>query len=209
MSLSFKALAAQSFTLYYSTTTRVICNRHALAHKCLSSRSKWLTRFNPDGINSLQGSSTIISHWKYFYTSLNSSWKLWYDKVRTSGFVVWESNIRMGYLRNQSIPSLKCLSQWWYIHKWGCLKDSLQLIYGPWTWIARVGSILENLRKVLVCLHMNFVLGPHIHHTKTCSGIVMCLLIPPMFWSPKFRSQVWRSLNGTQEAGVPHLWDYY
>ena len=54
MSLSFKDLAAQSFTLYYFTTTRVICNRHALAHKCLSSRSKWLTQFNPDGINSLE-----------------------------------------------------------------------------------------------------------------------------------------------------------
>ena len=51
MSLSFKALAAQSFTLYYSTTTRVICNRHAFAHKCLGSRKR-LTRFNPDGINS-------------------------------------------------------------------------------------------------------------------------------------------------------------
>ena len=52
VSLSFKALAAQSFTLYYSTTIRVICNRQALGYKCLSSHSKWLTRFNPDGINS-------------------------------------------------------------------------------------------------------------------------------------------------------------
>ena len=52
MSLSFKALAAQPFALYYSTTTRVICNRHALAHKCLSSHSKRLTQFNPDRINS-------------------------------------------------------------------------------------------------------------------------------------------------------------
>ena len=53
MSLSFKALAAQSFTLYYSTPTRVICNRHSFAHKCLGS-CKRLTRFNPDGINSLE-----------------------------------------------------------------------------------------------------------------------------------------------------------
>ena len=52
MRLSFKALAAQSFTLYYSTTTQFICNRHAFAHKCLGSRKR-LTRFDPDGINSL------------------------------------------------------------------------------------------------------------------------------------------------------------
>ena len=53
MSLSFKALAAQSFTLNYSTTTQVICNRHAFAYKCLGSRKR-LTRFNPDGINSYE-----------------------------------------------------------------------------------------------------------------------------------------------------------
>ena len=62
MSLSFKALAAQSFTLYYSITTRVICNRHAFAHKCLGSRKR-LTRFNPDGINS-QARALILSQFQ-------------------------------------------------------------------------------------------------------------------------------------------------
>ena len=38
----------------YEKTSYFNSNRHALAHKCLSSRSKQLTRFNPDGINSNQ-----------------------------------------------------------------------------------------------------------------------------------------------------------
>ena len=81
MSLSFKALAAQSYTLYYSTTIRVICNCQALAYKCLSSHSKWLTRFNPDGINSkLKGmedfKKTDID--QYFINMANLIWSAWH-----------------------------------------------------------------------------------------------------------------------------------